>query len=234
MPLRPARRLLPFIACLACASPATLSAVDLLKDRPTGLDGASTRATTSGASSLRDLRLSLGIAPGIEHVDVSTSAWSGSVGTDAKPSLALTPSFTWGGFWSNGLGLGASIGVPWRRSAGTASNGDRFSIKAYGLEIAPLVALRLDPQCHLELAIPFAAGFADHEMPGLDTDRADWWSTGVRLGGYWTALCGFQVGGELGWLAMSTMGRVKDSGGSMDVTYHSRGPTAALTIGYRF
>jgi hypothetical protein len=37
--------------------------------------------------------------------------------------------------------------------------------------------------------------------------------------------------GELGWLAMSTMGRVKDSGGSMDVTYRSRGPTAALTIG---
>lgn len=234
MSFRPDRYLLPTVAALALAASVSLPGADLLKDKPTGLsDIATTVWTPTDTTLLRDVRLEVGLAPGIENVDVATSAWSGNATTDAQPALALTPSFTVGGIWSSGFGLGVAIATPWRNSAGTASNGDRFTVRAYGLEIAPLVALRVDPRFHLELAVPLAAGFAEHEMPGFSSDRADWWSTGLRLGGIWTYASGLQWGVELGWLAMSTMGRVTSNGGGLDVTYHSRGLTAGLILGYR-
>lgn len=235
MSCRPDRHRPPTLVVLALAASAALPAADLLKDKPTGLAPALSEVHAGAVpAALRDFRLGVGMAPGISSFDASTATWNGNAKTEARPALALTPSFTLGGFWSNGFGLGVSLGVPWRRSDGTTSNGDRIRISAYGIEIGPLIALRLEPRFHLELAVPLAAGFARQEMPGLEADRAEWWSTGVRLGGYWTWPGGWQVGGELGLLAMSTMGRVKDGSGPIDLVYHSRGATASLTLGHRF
>ncbi len=185
------------------------------------------------SSTTYDLRLGLGLVPGIADVAITAPAWGGTAHTEARLSPAITPACVLAKCWRSGFGLGLSLAIPLRRSIGIADHGDRFTVDAYGGELAPLIAWHLASRLHLEWALPLAAGFAHHGVTDLDGDQGTWWSTGLRLGGYWTTVDGWQYGGELGWMAMTTLGRVTNDMGGMDLAYHSRGPTITITLGHR-
>lgn len=216
------------------------SAVDLLQGRPTGV------FTTEEVqmrrykvySSYSDIRVSLGIVPGISRAEMAALGWNGTVICDEKTSAGMVPSYALGFVGPSRFVLGATAGLPLRSMTGDASNGQRFSVLSYGVELAPFIGYVFGPLWNAELSFPCGAGYARHVVPDYSTSPAHWWSTGIRLGAYRMVAFKYQMGFELGYLSQTTLGKAQSSGGGSggetDVIYRSRGVTASVSVGYRF
>jgi hypothetical protein len=193
-------------------------------------------ACQAHAGEFRDLRFSVGIIPGLEDADLSGPGGKSTITHDAETGINFAPQFVFGRSGNQGLGWMGGIGLLFRNHEGTDSGGTKAKLAATGIEATGGLVFPVGPRGQIEMAptVGFGSAKQSIDLAGLGDGRGPYLSLGIRAGGYFMATEHLQLGADVGYLYFQSKGTISVLGTDTDVTFKGNGPTASVTLGYRF
>lgn len=190
-----------------------------------------------------EARLAAGILPGVDDLTLDIGL-GGSVDlpSDPKVSFGIEPQVVLARRLTPLVGLTGAIGIFFRQHAGEDPNSsDSVTVSAFGLDVAPAVAIHFDPRLWIEVGATVAVGWGKRAVEingGTDPNYPDgsglYTSYGARLGAFTLLQERLILGVEVGFLAFTNDDSVDVNGTTIDTTAEGQGVMANVAVGYRF
>jgi hypothetical protein len=195
-------------------------------------------AMTAADGGSTDLRLRIGVVPGISEVQSDSGAGGRSTTeVDDQGGLGIAPTVVWTSMFGSQAGLVVGTGLFWREHEWEYES-ESGSYEAMGISLLVGPAFRPTPQLQLELTpfVEFGIGEESYETSsdgGMDNGL--YFAYGVQAAVWYALSSGLLLGVEAGYMAGEGAASYTDSGGNdNDWTEEFSGLTVNLGLGYRF
>lgn len=192
-------------------------------------------ARAADDADFEDLRVQVGIVPGIKTVEAPSPA-----SASAKTSPGLDVDFQYGSSVGGPFGWTVGAGLFDEQHKGDiSSNGftNSATCTGYGVAVDAGGIYLITDTLHLELTPFFGIGEDELKTNGV-SGSGTFLKYGIDLGGYWTDPHGLQLGVVVGDEGFRGKGNANYTGAAgvsaFDVTVKGNGLDARVSVGYRF
>jgi len=191
-------------------------------------------AQSSFAATEKGFRLNLGAVPGVNEAEVEDSGTSFTVDLDDKSGINFNPAFVFRTNTDRAVGFVGAFGLFVRGHTGEDDSGDEVELTAYGVSIAPGLAVKLSQRVHMEIKAELGLGGAEQSVTGFSDGSGPYASLGVNVGAYAKLNKVLVLGGDIGYMAFASDGELDFGGYTVDTTYSGDGLTLNASIGFMF
>lgn len=199
-------------------------------------------ATTAFAEDKMGFRLTVGAVPGVEDFEFEYPVGTTTIyDLDAETGFNFNPAFVYRSHIEKPLGFVGLAGIFIRHHAGDdGPTGIEAKLTAFGINIAPGLAVRLGERAHLEFRAELGLGTAVHDVGGIGVDfdegSGPYASFGANAGIYFNVSRVVVLGVDIGYLDFESDGDVEDAywWETYDTEMSGSGITANASIGFMF
>lgn len=197
-------------------------------------------STILAAESSVDLRLRVGLSPGVSEVEQrSDTLGTSETSVDAADGISIAPTLVCTKMFNDTVGMVYGGELFWR-SHEWEYQGESGGYEAIGAGLLLGAAIRLGPQVQIEMTPFLDVGIGQETYDtgsGGGTDNGPYLAYGVTLGGWFALTSNLLVGAEIGYMAGRGEASYTPSGSpgsKTDWIDRFDGMTANLGVGYRF
>lgn len=185
-----------------------------------------------------DLRLRVGLVPGVGEVQSDSSAGGRSTtSVDDQGGINVAPTLVWS-MGSGQVGMVVGTGLFWREHEWTYEDVSG-AMEGTGISLLAGAYFRPSPQFQIELTPFVEFGIAEETYQPNDSeggmDNGLYFAYGVQAGAWYALSGGLLVGAEVGYTAGEGESSYTDTfGNDNEWTLEFSGLSANLGLGYRF
>jgi len=188
-------------------------------------------SSSAWADTEMGFRFNAGMVPGINELEVDGY---GTTDLDDEACVNFNPVFVLRTNTDKAVGFVGAFGLFVRNHIGDIDSDNKAELTAYGISVAPGLAVNLSEKFHLEFKAELGLGGAEQSITGFSDGSGPYASLGLTAGGYVNVTEVIVVGADLGYMAFASDGEIDMSGSTYDTTFSGDGLTLNLSLGFMF